>query len=104
MSCAVYANGTLQCWGTDFGTGALGIVDYDPAILPSAHPAIDLGPGEHVSVAATSGYHTCAILTSGRLKCWGSNEFGQLGIGTTDTAIGDQSGEMGQYLKYTVID
>jgi alpha-tubulin suppressor-like RCC1 family protein len=27
--------------------------------------------------------HTCAIMISGLVKCWGSNENGQLGIGST---------------------
>jgi alpha-tubulin suppressor-like RCC1 family protein len=33
---------------------------------------------------ATKGEHTCAILDDRRLYCWGRNDFGQLGDGTTD--------------------
>ncbi len=29
--------------------------------------------------------HTCAIVTGGALKCWGRNDYGQLGIWSTST-------------------
>ena len=38
--------------------------------------------------------HTCAIQTSGLLKCWGANTTGQLGLGNTDT-YGDSTDELG---------
>ncbi|MBK8256115.1 MAG: hypothetical protein IPK82_26030 [Polyangiaceae bacterium] len=36
------------------------------------------------------GPHTCAVKKSGDLYCWGSNGFGQLGLGTTTTATSPQ--------------
>ena len=62
--------------------------------------AVDLGTGR-TAVAIASGYwHTCAILDNGDMKCWGDNDYGQLGIEST-TDIGDQAGEMGDNLSYT---
>jgi alpha-tubulin suppressor-like RCC1 family protein len=48
--------------------------------LGSAHPLTA------TRVGVTAGYlHACAVLADGSVKCWGNNEHGQLGDGTTMT-------------------
>ena len=36
-----------------------------------------------ISASAVLSYHSCAILVGGVLKCWGLNNYGQLGLGDT---------------------
>jgi Regulator of chromosome condensation (RCC1) repeat len=39
------------------------------------------------------GEHTCAILDDNRVKCWGYNSYGQLGLGDDVNSHGDGLGD-----------
>jgi alpha-tubulin suppressor-like RCC1 family protein len=100
-ACALLDNGTVKCWGSN-ASGALGQGSTTNAgdgvgTLMSALSAIDLGTG--VTARAIDGGHqfTCALLSDGKVKCWGENGFGQLGLGDTNDR-GDAANEMGANL------
>ena len=78
-TCALLLNGEIWCWGAD-NTGQLG--DGEGA-LPSPVP-VQVELGYTASTISAGGNHTCAVLDSGRLVCWGLNDNGQIGDGTMD--------------------
>ncbi len=63
------------------GTGDAGISDAGPG---DTRDASDSAGDAGVSVVqlATGWQHTCALLSSGVVKCWGENQYGELGDGT----------------------
>lgn len=77
-TCAVTATGGVKCWGYNHD-GQLG----DGSVVSSAVPADVAGLANGVSVVAGGGQHTCALTTSGAVKCWGKNISGALGNGSS---------------------
>lgn len=80
-SCALMVAGGIKCWGLNFmgqlgdGTGGQGIVRDTPVDVVGLS-------GEAVAVSLGSA-HTCALMDSGGVECWGSDSQGQLGAETT---------------------
>ncbi len=68
-----------------------------PGVRGEALPAVDLGTGRTARAIATSSESTCALLDDARVKCWGANADGQLGLGDLNDR-GDGPGEMGDAL------
>jgi alpha-tubulin suppressor-like RCC1 family protein len=77
-TCVLTSEGGVKCWGTN-EQGQLG--DGTTARRTTAVDVSGLSSG--VQSIAAGGYHTCAVMTGGGVKCWGFNNLGQLGDGTT---------------------
>ena len=108
-SCALLSNGQVKCWGE--GTrGMLGqehtnILGNGANEMGIHLPSVNLGTGLTAKfISVGKGYnslvHSCAILESGKVKCWGDNNSGALGQ-EHRRSIGDNGGEMGDNLIYT---
>ncbi len=83
-TCAILDNGDAKCWGQD-SYGQLGDGGSNTDTNAPSSTAIDLGTGR-TAVAVSAGWSdTCAILDNGDLKCWGRDNFGQLGDGGSNT-------------------
>lgn len=80
-TCALLEDAALECFGNN-EDGQLGLGITSSSVKTPTDP-VDFGSGRHATAVAAGFHHTCAILDDGSVKCWGSNEFGQLGIGTT---------------------
>jgi alpha-tubulin suppressor-like RCC1 family protein len=77
-ACAWKARGGVWCWGENL-SGQLG----DGTDFNSPLPVRVAGLTEEVKAVAAGGSHTCALTLTGRILCWGNNDHGQLGDGTT---------------------
>ncbi len=100
-TCAILDKGSVKCWGSN-DKGQLGLGDTErrgdePGEMGDNLPDVDLGTDKTATAISAGGDFTCVILNDGSVKCWGDNQFGQLGLGDTDSR-GDEPGEMGDDL------
>ncbi len=100
-TCAILDNDTVKCWGSN-GYGRLGLGD---TVRRGDHenemgdnlPIVNLGTERTAKAISAGEGHTCAILDDDTVKCWGYNNYGQLGLGNTANR-GDGANEMGDNL------
>lgn len=108
-TCVQAATGTVQCWGEHPG----GTYDTTPASLPFPRPVVKMSIGEigwwailddatlwyadgankvpvqyapagsGVADVSIGDGHACIIKTGGQLFCWGRNDYGSVGDGTS---------------------
>ncbi len=108
FACALFGDNSLKCWGDNakgqLGQGHMETLGDEPHEMGGALPFVDVSAdgvgGVAQIVASHNADHICAILSDGRLKCWGDNTHGQLGLGDSGNTNhrGDGTGEMGSSL------
>ncbi len=82
-TCARMSDGSVRCWGNNkfgqLGDGTT-VPKYSPTLVPALTGVAALAlPNSDGNL----GTHTCALKTDGTVWCWGSNQYGELGDGTT---------------------
>lgn len=102
-ACAILDNDKVKCWGWN-QWGQLGIGDMtnrgdNPNQMGDNLPYVDLGTARTAKAISMGAHSTCAILDNDKVKCWGRNDLGQLGLGDT-TQRGSAPNEMGDNLPY----
>jgi alpha-tubulin suppressor-like RCC1 family protein len=85
-SCALTEAGGVKCWGGNnsgqLGTGTEGIpCGYQGRSRCLLVPVNVVGLSSGVQAIASYADHSCALTTAGGVKCWGRNDYGQLGDG-----------------------
>lgn len=119
FSCAALDSGSVVCWGQDnpkletgdsLGPGILGrgSVVINGGIIGDASgemgdnlAAVNLGSDFFAIKVASGLAATCALSKAKRVKCWGSNRWGQLGRDSViPTAVGEDAATMGDIIPY----
>ncbi|MEM9490772.1 MAG: hypothetical protein AAGC55_16615 [Myxococcota bacterium] len=100
-ACVLLASGAVRCWGrgpdgeTGHGTHSDFGDESTDQMPPKDTPIVGAADRTEIVELIAGGAHTCAVLASGALHCWGDNDHSQLGLdGMQHDAIGGRPGEM----------
>lgn len=81
FACVALTDGSVSCWGDNHSAQCGVPTSQGSARGPTT--IVDASGAKLASVVqvAVGGYFACALLRSGHVQCWGSDDYGQLGRG-----------------------
>jgi len=88
-TCGLTSAGAAYCWGANnFGQLGLGTTTgpetCDMATIPCSSVPVPVATAlRWASITAGGSTHTCGVTADGQAYCWGANQSGQLGVGTS---------------------
>lgn len=82
-ACGLSEDGKAFCWGSD-RYGQIGAEVADDCSGPCSRQPLEVETDLRFEKLTAGVLHTCGIARNGGLYCWGSNELGQLGVGTSE--------------------
>lgn len=102
--CVLFNNNSTKCWGSNT-YGELGQGDKTPRGASSSSMGnnllkLDFGTNRTVQSMSIGSAHGCVVLDNQKIKCWGDNRFGELGLNDAglNKCRGDEPNEMGNNL------
>lgn len=106
-TCMLSKKGQVKCWGYnsagELGTGTKDRHGREPGTMGANLPVVNFGTNLYAKDVCTGILSTCVATTDGRVKCWGGNNYGQVGQERLDdgTGIGDSANDLGDKLPFT---
>ncbi|GAA4121370.1 chromosome condensation regulator RCC1 [Knoellia locipacati] len=97
-SCALLTTGAVHCWG-DNRFGYLG----DGTLTPTTSPRPVVGLGSGVGAISSGGGVTCAVLTAGTTRCWGSSSAGLGNVSVYSSSVPWQTGTTGAAVRQVAV-
>lgn len=102
FNCVIHRDGSVRCWGQNnrgqLGQGHTDNLGSDERPLSEIPPLVF---EKRATMLAGGGFHMCALFENAKVKCWGGNDRGQLGLGDTIDRGGDYPATELDYLDFS---
>lgn len=97
-TCVQFANEGIKCWGRNNYAQAGTETNTDTIIGDSSDEMgdnlITVPVPTDIDKFEVGRHHACVLTDSDEFYCWGYNGYGQVGLNSTDTSIGNNAGEI----------